>query len=193
MDQPRYDPVRLSKTLSHALRHSPEQYGLTLDPQGWVPQAALLASLRARRPEWAALDRADLEQLIIHMDKQRFELDGERIRARYGHSTVSPIERQAAMPPATLFHGTGHQALARIWQEGLRTMRRQYVHLSEDAETAWQVGQRRGGKTVILLVAAGRAHADGICFYPEAGGIWLADPIPAQYLSLRETSGDRLA
>jgi len=28
--------IRLSKTISHALRHKPEEYGLILDAEGWV-------------------------------------------------------------------------------------------------------------------------------------------------------------
>ena len=31
-----HDLIQLSKTISHALRHAPEQYGLTLDSEGWV-------------------------------------------------------------------------------------------------------------------------------------------------------------
>src|SRR5947209_10411353 len=36
--------TRLSKTISHALRHKPADYGLTLDSEGWVPVPALLAA-----------------------------------------------------------------------------------------------------------------------------------------------------
>jgi putative RNA 2'-phosphotransferase len=38
------DPKQLSKTLAHALRHAPEEYNLTLDPEGWVGLDDLLAA-----------------------------------------------------------------------------------------------------------------------------------------------------
>jgi len=40
------DYKRLSKTISHALRHRPEIYGLELDAEGWTPVEDLLAALR---------------------------------------------------------------------------------------------------------------------------------------------------
>jgi putative RNA 2'-phosphotransferase len=37
--------VALSKTISHALRHAPDQYGLELDEAGWVDVAELTRAL----------------------------------------------------------------------------------------------------------------------------------------------------
>ncbi len=36
--------VQLSRTMSYALRHHPESFGLVLDSEGWVPVDDLLAS-----------------------------------------------------------------------------------------------------------------------------------------------------
>ena len=42
----------ISRVLSHALRHDPGYYGLTLDPEGWVDLKDMVAALR--RTPWAA-------------------------------------------------------------------------------------------------------------------------------------------
>ena len=43
------DQVRVSRRISMVLRHHPESAGLTLDANGWVPVAELLAAHRQRR------------------------------------------------------------------------------------------------------------------------------------------------
>ena len=90
--------VRLSRRLSLVLRHRPETAGLTLDANGWVPVADLLAALR--------LSRADLDMIVENNDKSRFAIarrdDGtDWIRASQGHS-----RRVENMTPVVLL-GTG--------------------------------------------------------------------------------------
>ena len=78
--------VRLSKTIAHALRHKPEDYGLTLDAEGWVAVDDLLAALQKRFGARRAVSRADIETIMTESEKQRFEIRDSRIRAFYGHS-----------------------------------------------------------------------------------------------------------
>lgn len=174
--------VRLSKTISHALRHKPEEYGLRLDPEGWVSVEALLNALRQRRNAWRQIGVADLERIMAEAEKQRFELQDGRIRAFYGHSTADKIEKQPALPPTFLYHGTTRQAVEAIRREGLKSMSRQYVHLSSDERTARLVALRRTAQPIILRVSALEAHRRGIHFYPGNEDIWLADSIPPTFI-----------
>ena len=178
----REDLIRLSRTVSHALRHKPEQYGLTLDDEGWVDVRDLLAALAARRREWLRLGEEDLRAMMAQADKQRFELRDGRMRAFYGHSVPQKVERVPAVPPAVLFHGTTPQAADAIRAGGLRPMRRQYVHLSTDEATALQVGRRRTSAPVLLTIDAERAHQHGIVFYLGNDMVWLADAIPPEFI-----------
>ena len=174
--------IRLSKTISHALRHKPEDYGLVLDAEGWVTVDALLAALRKRSSSWRSVSQAQIETIMAESEKQRFELRAGKIRAFYGHSTPLKIEREATIPPETLYHGTTQEAAQAILREGLRSMKRQFVHLSTDQETARIVGLRRTNKPVILRIAALEAHYQGIHFYLGNEDIWLADPIPPTFI-----------
>jgi putative RNA 2'-phosphotransferase len=176
--------IRLSKTISHALRHKPAEYGLKLDTEGWVEIEDLLTALRKRRSAWQYVSLADIMTIIAESEKQRFELRDDRIRAFYGHSTDEKIERQPVIPPDSLYHGTTTQAATTIRKEGLRPMRRQYVHLSTDMKTARSVALRHTGQPVILHIDARKAYEQGIHFYSGNEDIWLADPIPPEFISL---------
>jgi len=177
------DDMRVSKTLSHALRHEPWRYELELDQDGWADIEQVLQALREERPQWTYLKRADLERVLAKATKQRHEIDGDRIRALYGHSLPGRLARTPAAPPDVLYHGTPRRALAAIEQTGLVPMRRQYVHLSPTLQVAREVGSRRDRQAVILQVDAARAHADGVPFYAGNDVVWLADAVPAKYLS----------
>jgi putative RNA 2'-phosphotransferase len=175
--------VQLSKTISRALRHAPEQYGLTLDSEGWVSTQELLTALGNRRSQWRDFQESDLAEMMAQVEKQRFEMRDGKIRAYYGHSIAEKVEREPTIPPTVLFHGTTPQSAERIRIEGLKPMNRQYVHLSAEEETAIQVARRRTNHPVVLRIAAREAHNEGIKFYLGNEMVWLAEPIPARFIS----------
>lgn len=180
----RHDLVQLSKTISHALRHAPEQYGLTLDKAGWVAVPDLLAALHRRRKQWEYVQEADLLSIMAQSEKQRFELQDGKIRAYYGHSIAEKVERTPSTPPPVLYHGTTPRAAEAILLEGLKPMNRQYVHLSAERATALLVARRRTNQPIILKIATEQAQQAGVTFYLGNEMVWLSDAIPAQYIML---------
>lgn len=185
-EAPSINYVSLSKAMSKALRHCPERIGITLAPDGSVELSVLLAALN-RRGGWPrTLTEADIMEVVEHGSKQRFAVEDGRIRARYGHSIALDEAYVPAIPPAVLYHGTSQRFLDSILADGLLPMDRQVVHLSTDVETAYLVGRRHGGKTVVLAVDAERAAKDGVTFYRGNDSTWLADRVPAAYLSVKQ-------
>lgn len=184
----RDDLIRLSRTVSHALRHAPEEYGIQLDGSGWIEIAELLKALQDKSKHWNDLAAEDLHLMASAGEKPRYEFEGSRIRAAYGHSISAPIQYEESVPPARLFHGTTEEAAARISDEGIRSMKRQYVHLSADADTAVKVALRRTSNPVILEVDAKAAYDSGIKFYLGNDNIWLASFISREFISLQRRS-----
>ena len=184
MNKKLINPTELSRAVSHALRHEPWLYELELDAEGWTSVDHLLTALRSANPAWSSLAVADLEYMIAQSEKKRHEIRDGKIRAFYGHSTPQKLELNPAVPPATLYHGTSPEAAATILREGLRPMRRQYVHLSADTLTATKVGERKAKAPVILRVDAAAAHAEGMAFYHGNEMVWLADEIPSAFISV---------
>jgi putative RNA 2'-phosphotransferase len=179
--------VRLSKTMARALRHAPADYGLTLEEGGWVELSSLAIGIRASAARWAEITEDDLRRVLaMASDKPRYEIAGTKIRARHGHSAPVDLAYQPEGPPEYLYHGTSLAALAAIRQGGLRAMRRQYVHLSAEKEMAGRVGARQGGQTVILVIAARAAAAEGVDFYQSSPAVWLAAAIPPQFIVFPE-------
>lgn len=172
--------VKISKSLSKHLRHDPAGLGLTLAPGGWVGVDDLLAAYAHRR---ISLSRADLEEVVAHNSKQRFSFDptGALIRANQGHSVEVDLQLEPSLPPALLYHGTGHLTAPIIAREGLHKMRRHHVHLSADPETARAVGARHGRPVIFTIDAAAMSSA-GHIFYRSANGVWLTDTVPPEFL-----------
>ncbi len=172
----------ISKLLSLGLRHAPETIGLELDAHGWADVDQLLA--RAAQ-HGTAVTRAQLDAVVSTSDKQRFALsdDGSRIRANQGHS-ISSIDLGLAPsePPALLYHGTAERFVDAIRAGGLRPGSRQHVHLSRDAGTASTVGARHG-RPVVLEVDAAAMHSAGYFFFVSANSVWLADAVPAAFIT----------
>lgn len=174
--------VKVSKYLSKHLRHQPERIGITLDTSGWVPIDELM---RACAGHGFPVTREELDHVVAANDKQRFAVDGDRIRANQGHTVTVDLGLPPAEPPAYLYHGTVGRVLDVIRTEGLRAMARHHVHLSPDRETATRVGARRG-VPVILSVDAGAMHRAGHIFHVSTNGVWLTESVPPQFLRLRE-------
>ncbi|MFJ2579185.1 RNA 2'-phosphotransferase [Kitasatospora aureofaciens] len=181
MDEKRL--VKTSRMLSRILRHDPERVGITLDESGWVRTDVLLAALTAKGNR---LTRAELDHVVATDNKRRFgySADGLSIRANQGHTVAVDLGLAATAPPPVLYHGTADRHLASIFQEGLRPMARQDVHLSADTETAVRVGARHG-RPVVLTVNAAAMTAAGHEFRISENGVWLTDAVPPQYLSRR--------
>lgn len=167
----------LSKLMSKMLRHAPEEFNLILDPEdGSCSIDSLLEALHVQ-PKWSTTSLEDVEQVVRNSDKQRFEIKGGRIRARYGHSH-DKVRYAPGEPPAVLYHGTNRKALPSIEKEGLLPMERQYVHLSEGTHFAALSGSRRG-ELVILEINTLIAKQLGSTFYYAGNEVWLADRVPA--------------
>lgn len=171
----------LSKVVSYALRHAPWEYELEMDENGWVPVGQLLDALH-REERWKDVREADLGEMIEGFEKKRHEMKEGRIRALYGHSIPMRILKEEKTPPDILYHGTARRFLGSIMENGLTPQGRQYVHLSQDVETAGSVGKRHDPKPCILLVDAKRAWREGVRFYLGNEKVWLADMVPAGYI-----------
>jgi len=178
--------VKLGKFLALILRHQPERFALELDEEGWASLAEVMEIVRGL-PNFRWATRADVMALVEEGagdDKRRFQVEGKRIRARYGHSIAQPIVYEPCTPPPILYHGTAPDALEAIRRNGLRPMGRQYVHLSPDTETAIRVGARHDEQPVVVTVHAAGAHTAGAEFYQADEAVYLVKRVPVEFLEL---------
>ena len=175
--------TRVSKFCSGALRHFPADAGLELDDAGWADWETLVDRTRANY-EW--LDEAALAALVQLDPKGRFERDGDRVRAAYGHSVDVDLDAGGTPVPDVLYHGTAPDALASIEAEGLRPMSRQHVHLSESVAAAREVGRRHAAEPVVLRVDAAALIADGRTITKRGTEVYTTDHVPPAYFERLE-------
>ena len=163
------------------LRHKPEVAGIKLDEHGWAQVEQLLDAFN----KIDAFDRSMLEQIVANDDKQRFSFnkDKTQIRANQGHSVHVDVELKEAVPPEILYHGTGVKYLDGINRQGLIAKQRLYVHLSKNAETAYNVGKRHGQPFIYAVLAGAMARA-GYRFYLSENGVWMTKYVPKDFLKV---------
>ena len=174
--------------MSYVLRHNPQEIAKTLnlfhnpiDENGFVSVKYLLATMKATGNE-ATLEL--LKEIVAEDSKGRYSFneDFSTIRANQGHSAVK-IEFKKVTPPDTLYHGTASRFIAQIKVEGLLKMKRHHVHLSDNLETASEVGVRHG-KLMMLTINAKAMVADGFEFFLSENGVWLTETVPVKYFSI---------
>lgn len=171
--------MRLSQLISHALRHHPDRYFIELDEEGYTPLKGLAEGLSKQLGYLLPLEK--VTDVILIEGQERFEIVGEQVRARYGHTHPVSVERLPAQPPTFLYHGTLANHLAGIKEKGLLKHNLHYVHLSATKEYAEEAGGRRG-EAVILTVKALEAHEFGAIFFQASSGIWLVEHVPSKFI-----------
>lgn len=166
---------KISKYLSYILRHKPESINLILDSEGWADIDEIIEKTTDFK-----LTKVDIEYMVEENDKQRFAIKDNKIRANQGHSIKIDLALNPKKPPSILYHGTATRFLVSIKKEGLTSQSRQYVHLSQDKETALQVAKRHG-KPTILEIDALEMYQDEYKFFLSQNGVWLVDNVPIKY------------
>lgn len=124
------------------------------------------------------MDRTALDQAVEDNDKQRLQVDGERIRACQGHSLAGmPVTREAlenswerVYPDHVLWHGTNAAALDGIRLHGLLPGRRTHVHLAPSKDS--HLG-RRSAVDVLLAVDSGNLRV-----FRAPNGVLLTREVP---------------
>mgnify|MGYP002761932010 FL=1 len=171
--------TRISKFLSGALRHFPDDAGLDLDAAGWTA----IDSVVERVGEKYGVDRDAVIGIIRTDPKGRFEVDTDRMRAAYGHSVAVDLDAGGTPVPDTLYHGTSPDALDSITREGLKPMGRQSVHLSDSVDDAKAVGSRHAADPVILEIDAGAMRADDHTITKRGRAVYTTERVPPEYIA----------
>lgn len=172
----------ISQYLSFILRHKPEEIGLTLNREGWANIGELIS--KSQPVKNVVLDEEIIKKIVSNSDKKRFQIsdDGKYIRAVQGHSTPNvDITLKTLVPPTYLYHGTAHRFIHAIKEQGLISKDRQYVHLTENKDTALSVGARYG-KAEILAIHALEMHKNGFEFFQAENGVWLVKHVPIEFI-----------
>ncbi len=177
---------RITRSLAYMLRHQPEEFDLEVDEFGFAEMEDVVRALNERLGE--SVDDEDVHTAVTAGDRQRYEIEGSRIRALYGHSIdVQPGE--PSKPPQELFVGVSRGDADRAQRYGLRAGRRRFLHLALTPEDAIESGRRAAHDYAIITVHSVDAWEEGINFY-DRKSLFLSDPIPTDFLDVGEMRTD---
>jgi len=174
-------PERISRFLTYILRHRPPDYPLVFDERGFVEWRDIVQLVQDR---YYDVTEEQIRSVVVDSEKNRFQLEGEKVRATYGHSFPVDLEQQRVEPPETLYYGTARDLAQAMLRNGLKPRDRQYVHLSISAEEAESVARRHDPTPTVIVVQARAAHEEGVRFY-RSGPLFLTENVPPRFLSVK--------
>ncbi|MCD6158898.1 MAG: RNA 2'-phosphotransferase [Euryarchaeota archaeon] len=155
-----------------------------LDEEGWARIDAIVEGIQKRRPDLRHITSDVLIAIAQYDPKERFEILNNKIRARYGHTVRVKISYEEDTKSKVLYHGTVRRNLKNILSEGLKPMKRQWVHLSTTIDDALTVGKRHGHDVVILKIDCNCLRSRGIRIYIASKSTRLVQYVPSECISL---------
>ena len=170
--------AEVSRYMSYLLRHNSEN--INMDEYGFVDVDELLEKLHGR----FHIDRRFMVEVVEKSQRKRFEIIDNKIRALYGHTLSVKSQLEEDTVAELLYHGTTSDAAFKILKEGLKPMKRRWVHLSPTMETAVEVGLRRTKRPIVLEIDAKSARENNLMFYKATDKVYVSGPIPTRYIRI---------
>lgn len=156
--------IKMSKFLSLILRHNPSCVDLELDKNGYVNVKELIKNIPDLTFEF-------LEYIVETDEKCRYSFNSNKtkIRANQGHSINVDVQLEQKIPPEYLYHGTSLKNKDSIFKNGLHSASRQFVHLTDDVDSAFRIGSRHGIPIVLKIETKNVKEK----FYLSLNNVWL--------------------
>ncbi len=171
---------RLGRFISGALRHFPDDLGLAMNQHGWVDVDVLCDAMRTRY-KWA--NKEKLYSIVESDEKTRYEIQGRKIRARYGHSVDIDLDYPENTLPE-LYYGASREEVDILLEKGIKPIKQRYVHLSTSIEKAQEVARIHTDDPVMIRIDAKEAQKNGVAMLSATESIVLSEEIPPKYLCL---------
>ena len=130
--------IQLSKYLSLILRHKAKDFGLDIEPSGFIKLDDIMSLPQSQKFH---MDISLIQEIVSNDEKGRFELVNRPpyyIRAVQGHSmsevsnedTMYKLNKKNIFDFPTVVHGTQEDAWKLIEKSGLNRMARNAIHFS---------------------------------------------------------------
>ena len=150
---------QLSKFLSYVLGRKPDEFGLVLDPDGFVPVRTLLKAITEEK-EWGFVREYHLHEILQEEKSPSIEIAANRIRAT--DRSLIPIHAESSRPPKLLYVCIRKKAYSPVLEKGIFPSVHSQVVLAADKNLALRLGKRRDPDPVLLTVLSYRCMEQGV-------------------------------
>jgi putative RNA 2'-phosphotransferase len=173
----RHKVTALSKLLTYILAHRPDEFGLVLDHEGFIPVKDLQQAV-AEEEGWSYVRASHITEVAYGSDREKFELADNRIRG-----AQHAVQYETATPPQILYYASRRRAYPHILRRGLDPGEKQYVPLAINPELALRIGRRRDLDPILMEINAQQANDEAVAFYQTHPLLYLAGHVPSAYIS----------
>jgi putative RNA 2'-phosphotransferase len=172
----------LAHLLEYVLGKGPDEFGLALDPEGWVSLKSLVQAL-SEEPDWRGLTQNRILDLGWALPEAPFEIEEKRIRLQPDHpSALESPRREPAPTPSTLYYGSRRKPYPVYIAKGIRLAEEEVV-LTREKAMALRIASRREPKPIPIEVSTKVAAEMGVRFYGYGKNLFVADWLPKEALS----------
>jgi len=169
----------LKRLLIYILGKNPDEFGLVPDKEGFIKIKELLQAIH-EEPEFGFVRESHISQLLIWNEKELFEINGKKIRAKETKWDFN-FETSAYDIPKILYTCVRRKAYPFILEKGLMSSPDSYIVLSSSEDMALRIGKRKDQKPVLLRIKVHEALNNGILFF-KFGKLYLSKWISQQYI-----------
>jgi putative RNA 2'-phosphotransferase len=153
-----------------------------MDLNGWVNSRELSESIQKQRKHFHWIRGWHFEAIANADEKGRYQVEGEMIRATYGHSIELELDLPTDEIPESLYWPCDLESVPTHMELGITAGDRKHVHLSRTISNAMEAGHVRISRPAILEVDTTRAIADGFTIWRAGKTVFLCEEMPAEYL-----------
>jgi putative RNA 2'-phosphotransferase len=153
-----------------------------MDINGWVNTRELSDAISNQRRHYHWLRGWHFEAIANSDEKGRYQVEGEMIRATYGHSIELELDLPTDDIPEALYWPCEPDQVPTILELGITAGDRQHVHLSRTINKAMEAGHVRIDRPAIIEVDTTRAIADGNTIFRAGKSVFLTTDMPSDYL-----------
>ncbi len=172
----------LGRILALVLRHAPEKFGVEMDINGWVNSRELSEAIQGQRRHYHWLRGWHFSAIANADEKGRYQVEGEMIRATYGHSIELELDLPTDDIPEALYWPCEPENVSTHMELGLVAGDRKHVHLSKTIANAMEAGHVRINRPSIIEIDTSRAVADGFTIWRAGTTVFLCEEMPPEYL-----------
>lgn len=174
---------RVGRLMAGVLRHFPDRFGVKMDEHGWVDIREFCDRMRDSKNRLHWIRPYHIVAIVATDPKGRYQVEGDFVRATYGHSLDLDLDLPTDKIPEKLYYPVTEEELDMVLERGLLPTDRKAVHLSDSKETAMAAGLRRVEAPIILEIDAAAATEGGLVIKKAGKTVYTTDHVPAKHIT----------
>jgi putative RNA 2'-phosphotransferase len=174
----------VGRILAGVLRHFPEKFDLDMDLNGWVDIRDVAEEIRHRKRNLHWLRVHHVKAIADTDPKGRYQVEGNRVRATYGHSVDVELDHPTDNVPQSLFYPSTQEELDMLLDNGITPSDRRYVHLSLTYDDAYNAGVHRTEDPQILEIDAAAALMSDVYIGQAGPTVFVTRGVPPDFVEI---------